>query len=85
MVTVGQGVLRINIVVVSLSTVQVKTHSFQKEKELLEDSIQNYKRERKVVQGNITMMPEQDQFIRSTEDIRLLKCSLLRLVQVTVF
>ena len=64
--------------------IQVKSHSLQKEKELLEDSIQSYKKERKVVQRNILMLPEaeHDCVIRSTEDIRLLKCSLLRLVQV---
>ncbi|KAL5256749.1 hypothetical protein ACHWQZ_G011869 [Mnemiopsis leidyi] len=62
---------------------KIKTHSLQKEKEILEDSIQNYKKERKVVQRNILMLPveESDYVIRSTEDIRLLKRSLLRLVQ----
>ena len=62
----------------------MRTHSFQKEKDLLEDSLQSYKRERKVVQRNILMLPQEEEghVIRSTEDIRLLKCSLLRLVQV---
>ena len=66
-------------------SLQIKTHSLQKEKEILEDSIQNYKKERKVVQRNILMLPEEESeyVIRSTEDIRLLKRSLLRLVQVT--